>query len=200
MLMVNYADGKTFISAVSPVDIRGMELILKVSENPDMEITGKIGNLQSYYSQKDGIVTLGLLDINGEGYIPAGEHVILEIDGQVEIIEALGADNEVQAVYFEIVNNAAKTENLPTEFALFQNTPNPFNPVTEISFSLPVGGEVKLEVYNILGQKVATLAEGFLEAGNHVAKWDASAMASGIYLYRLEAGEVTSSRKMLLLK
>jgi len=69
-----------------------------------------------------------------------------------------------------------------------------------ISFSLPVASQVKLEIYNILGQKVATLYEGRLGAGAHSYKWDGSLVSSGLYLYRLTAGDYTESRKMMLLK
>ncbi len=83
---------------------------------------------------------------------------------------------------------------------LLGNFPNPFNPSTEISFSLPNASDVKLEVYNIMGQKVATVIDGLFEAGDHTAMWDASSFSSGVYFYRLEAGEFVETRKMVLLK
>jgi hypothetical protein len=89
---------------------------------------------------------------------------------------------------------------LPTGFSLGQNYPNPFNPVTNISFSLPKTSAVKLEIYNMMGQKVATLVEDLLDAGQHIATWDGSRMASGVYLYRLEAGGFIETKKMTLLK
>ena len=91
-------------------------------------------------------------------------------------------------------------DRLPTHFALDQNRPNPFNPVTDIGFSLPEARHVRLEVYNITGQKVASLIDARLDAGNHSVTWDGSEAASGIYLYRLMAGEFTKSRTMILLK
>ncbi len=89
---------------------------------------------------------------------------------------------------------------LPTEFSLSQNFPNPFNPITVISFALPEASEVKLEIYNIVGQKVATLVDGQLEAGEHIVRWDGRDVASGVYLYRLEVGEFVETKKMILLK
>ncbi|MEW5924429.1 MAG: PKD domain-containing protein, partial [Candidatus Zixiibacteriota bacterium] len=89
---------------------------------------------------------------------------------------------------------------LPYEFALYQNSPNPFNPITDIAFSLPEATYVTLEIYNIMGQRVATLVNGYHEAGNHTVTWDASSSPSGIYLYRIEAGQFTANRKMMLLK
>ncbi len=83
---------------------------------------------------------------------------------------------------------------------LLGNYPNPFNPITEISFSLPAASHVKLEIYNIMGQKVATLVDGTIEAGEHTIQWDGSEAASGVYMYRLEAGEFVDTKKMILLK
>ena len=89
---------------------------------------------------------------------------------------------------------------IPDAFSLHQNFPNPFNPVTEIGFSLPTAAHVNLTVYNILGQQVSTLADRYFEAGNHIVVWDASSSPSGIYLYRIDAGQFNASRKMILLK
>jgi len=88
----------------------------------------------------------------------------------------------------------------PQEPALIGNYPNPFNPTTQISFSLPEAADVRLEIYNITGQKVATLTAGRLEAGHHSIEWDGSDVASGVYLYRLEAGDFVDTKKMVLLK
>ena len=85
-------------------------------------------------------------------------------------------------------------------FKLEQNYPNPFNPSTQIEFSIPVASQVELKVYNILGQEVATLVNESLKAGNHAVKFDASHIATGVYLYRITAGTFVSTKKMLLLK
>jgi hypothetical protein len=95
--------------------------------------------------------------------------------------------------------------NLPTEYTLEQNYPNPFNPTTTVRFALPEAASVTLKIYNILGQEVYTLARGNLEAGFHTFQWDAtnqygSRVASGIYIYRLQAGRFVQTRKMLLIK
>jgi len=80
------------------------------------------------------------------------------------------------------------------------NSPNPFNPATEISFTLPEAAQVKLEVFNITGQRVATLVEAELDAGHHAVTWDASASASGVYFYKLTAGDFVETKKMMLVK
>lgn len=89
---------------------------------------------------------------------------------------------------------------LPDVFELRQNFPNPFNPAATIQFRLPVGGHVYIGVYDILGRRVAMLANGLFTAGSHSLQFDAENLASGLYLYRLQAGEVTISRKMMLVK
>ena len=88
----------------------------------------------------------------------------------------------------------------PNKFELGQNYPNPFNPSTSISFSLPQAGNVKLAVYNLLGQEVQTLVNGFMESGSHTVNFEAKNLNSGIYLYKLEANGISSVRKMTLLK
>ncbi|MCK4371595.1 MAG: T9SS type A sorting domain-containing protein, partial [candidate division Zixibacteria bacterium] len=94
---------------------------------------------------------------------------------------------------------------LPGTAQLHQNYPNPFNPTTTISFSLSRTTDVSLTVYNALGQKVKQLACARLPAGIHACEWDGSSdgggsVASGVYFYRLQTGETSHSRKMLLLK
>lgn len=90
--------------------------------------------------------------------------------------------------------------NLPIHFALNQNYPNPFNPSTKISFNLDKSGFANLTIYNILGQKVATLISGNLSAGVHEVNFNASSLSSGIYMYKLESGSNVAIKKMMLLK
>lgn len=90
---------------------------------------------------------------------------------------------------------------IPKTFSLAQNYPNPFNPVTEISYKLAADCHVKLEIYGVLGQRVATLVDEYQTAGNRIVRWDAgSELSSGIYFYRLQAGSYVEMRKMVLLK
>jgi hypothetical protein len=89
---------------------------------------------------------------------------------------------------------------LPIEYVLAQNYPNPFNPSTTIEFALPNAGYVTLTVHNVLGQEVAKLIAGDHAAGNFNATWDASEMPSGVYFYRLTAGEYIQTKRAVLMK
>ena len=107
---------------------------------------------------------------------------IIDIDGSFE--------------YSDEINVEVK----PSKFELMQNYPNPFNPTTNIRFTLPESQNVKLDVYNMLGEKVATLLDRKMEAGFHSVNFDASQLSNGIYIYRLQAGNNVQVRKMLLMK
>ncbi len=89
---------------------------------------------------------------------------------------------------------------IPHQVELSQNYPNPFNPSTTIQYSIPNGGHVSLVVYDVLGRQVAVLESGFKSAGSHSVNFDASSLASGVYMYRLQAGEFNVIKKMLVVK
>jgi hypothetical protein len=89
---------------------------------------------------------------------------------------------------------------IPAEFSLNQNYPNPFNPSTSIQFGIPESSDVKLEVMNMLGQRVALLVDENRSAGLYTVTFDASSLSSGMYLYRLQAGNFVQTRKLTLIK
>jgi len=99
-----------------------------------------------------------------------------------------------------LVGVEEKTKTVPTEFTLDQNYPNPFNPTTTITYGLKNNGPVTLKVYNMLGQEVATLVDKAQNAGEYKVDFDASKLASGIYMYKLETKNESMAKKMLLLK
>lgn len=101
---------------------------------------------------------------------------------------------------FGMPTSTENEEDLPRQVKLHQNYPNPFNPVTTIQYELPQQQEVRLEVYNVLGRRVAVLVSGTQQAGYHTIQFDASRLASGMYLYRLQAGNVVQTHKMMLIK
>ena len=89
---------------------------------------------------------------------------------------------------------------IPSQFGLADAHPNPFNAQTNITFGMPTAGNVNLDIFNLMGQKVATLVNGNMEAGQHTVTWDAANFSSGIYFYKLTAGENTVTKRMALLK
>jgi hypothetical protein len=92
------------------------------------------------------------------------------------------------------------TTQVPEEFILYQNYPNPFNPETQIFYGLPRTANVSLEVYDISGRKVLTLFTGKQQAGFHNYTWFAQHLGSGVYILQMQAGNFTSSKKVILMK
>lgn len=121
-----------------------------------------------------------------------------------------GADTLQYTLVVDIITGINPTAELPTEFILYQNYPNPFNPETKIKFAIPKadsplpggarGGLVKLKVYNILGDEITILINKELTAGIYEVGFNASGLASGIYFYRLTAGEYSDTKKFILLR
>lgn len=103
-------------------------------------------------------------------------------------------------VTLSVLTGVEEDAAIPKEFALFQNYPNPFNPSTTISFDLPRESHILLEVYNVMGQKVMTLADDFRQAGQYKVLWNAAQLASGTYFYRIRAGDFIATKKLLLIK
>jgi phosphatidylserine/phosphatidylglycerophosphate/cardiolipin synthase-like enzyme len=108
--------------------------------------------------------------------------------------EAGGTDS------IDIVTSIENETELPARYSLLQNYPNPFNPVTTIIYSIPQGEKVKLILYNSLGQIVYELVDEYQEAGNYSVRFNAVHLASGVYFYRITAGDFIQTKKMMLLK
>ena len=127
------------------------------------------------------------------------------IDNEIQVADPLL--NLVDRMEAVLTGSKGSRPNMlvPDQYALHQNYPNPFNPTTEIRFDLPQASQIWLNVYNTLGQRVATLASGVREAGSHVVMWDGKNangedVAAGLYIYELRTGSFSDSKKMLLLK
>jgi hypothetical protein len=97
-------------------------------------------------------------------------------------------------------DNAIAKEKIPTRFDLKQNYPNPFNPVTNIKYDLPKDIFVTVKIYDILGREIKTLVNEFKQAGSYIISFNGSELASGIYFYRIQAGNFVQVKKMLLIK
>ena len=99
-----------------------------------------------------------------------------------------------------IVGTENIRNNVPTKFGLFQNYPNPFNPVTKIKYELPIESDVKIVIYNLLGEKVAGLVYSFQMPGKYEVEWNAENFSGGIYFYSIKAGNFSQTKKMVLLR
>jgi hypothetical protein len=100
----------------------------------------------------------------------------------------------------DVSDNSALDYALPNEIVLHQNYPNPFNPTTTIRYALADAGAIKITVYDVLGQEITTLLDGYREAGNHSVQWNAGSLASGVYVYTLRSANMILTKKMLLMK
>ncbi len=121
------------------------------------------------------------------------------------VIGYIDARNRTGATKIGWINDStpllfAESDNYITKYELAQNYPNPFNPTTTIQFTIPKAGMVSLKVYNILGEEVATLINKEMNAGNQKINFDASYLSSGLYFYRISAGDFVGVKKMMLLK
>lgn len=167
------------------------------------EVSGNIitGNLY-YATNRSGNWRIAPVQIDAMTY-----NGVLAVDGtgNGHILAYNGATFQTQEI-FVIHSNGPVTaiqegaEEKPGTFVLFQNCPNPFNPVTTIEFRIGEFGCVKLMVFDVLGRHVATLVNEAREPGEHSVTWDASSAASGVYFCRLLATNIVQTRKMLLLK
>jgi hypothetical protein len=137
---------------------------------------------------------------SSEALVPGIGYVRIEYGGGIPFEMAVD-EIKLGTSYNDVVTAVKLNHNvLPSKMTLSQNYPNPFNPTTKISYSVPQNGFVTLKVYNILGQEVATLVQGQLPAGNYITTFNASKFASGVYLYRLEIGGTSITKKLVLLK
>jgi hypothetical protein len=204
------------LMADAPVDIAGAQVALTydadavVLGGPQTTISSAGFDL-TYRDDGRGYMRALLLDPDNESRIGSGMQELLHIPlTQARDVQPMVKLREIKLA----APNAAKIEiagdaPLPKSFALHQNYPNPFNPTTTIAFSIGEGviGAVhaRLDIYNVLGQRVTTLVDDYVEPGRHEYEWDGTdrsgrQVASGLYFYRLIAGRDTETKKMVLLK
>jgi hypothetical protein len=126
---------------------------------------------------------------------------LLVINPETDELFSFNGDFEISDII--VANTQYEVSvNLPlaTSFSLREAYPNPFNPTTNMELVMPLAGEMNVEVYNLLGQSVATLTSGYMESGTHVLTWDASNVSSGMYFIKAEASGLTKTQKIMLLK
>lgn len=183
-----YSDGKV-VRVKTPVDIGAALFVF------EGEVYPTVGNASSSmeikYAHVDGTTRALVYSMERGHAITNGE--VLNLSGQGNLIS-------VEAATYEgAILETNKNFQLPTAYALNQNYPNPFNPVTTIELALPVASDWTVTIYNVSGQ-VVTEYTGHSEAGIVTVNWDASNLASGMYLYKATAGSFSATKKMVLLK
>ena len=99
-----------------------------------------------------------------------------------------------------VITSQVSVDEAPAAFSVAQNTPNPFNPTTTISFNIPEAGNVTVDIFNVAGQRVDTVASDFMSSGSHTVTWDASGFSAGVYFYSVKTSNFTKTMKMTLLK
>ena len=158
-----------------------------IQQNPNSE--------EAVYAEIDIITTALNLDTtnSGLGKMDGGKYLV---KGTSDYLTKL--NNLLQNKFG--INNEEKEQIIPKEYSLYQNYPNPFNPTTTIKFDIPKDGLITLEIYDILGRRITTLVNENRSAGSYEQVFNASSLASGVYVYKLQAGDFVTSKKMILLK
>ena len=148
-------------------------------------------------------------DFSETGEDSRGETYLADIDGdsEVEIISSIeyndGLGNEIGTTYFfstGISLGVNQQISIPDNYKLFQNYPNPFNPTTTIQYEMPQNGNVNVSIYNIKGELVEKLVDGYKSTGKYSIQWNPKNISSGQYFYQISVGGFVQTRKMVLLK
>lgn len=213
------ADGSTIVGTAYPASGGPIAYVLKFENPVPVELTSFSA---SYENNKVELNWITSSELNNQGFVVERKTentdwnsigFVAGYNTTTETHNYQFTDNEItankyfyrlkQVDYdgtFEYSNIVEIDINSISEFTLNQNYPNPFNPSTKISFTLPQSTNVKLSVFNALGEKIAELMNEVKSAGTYDVDFNASELSSGIYLYRLEAGEFIQTRKMSLMK
>lgn len=188
--VVSMVDGA--LTTESSVEIGGLVATFKVSGSYAISSVSKMSLLSS---EENGIVRVlvysGLEDMTRR--LSAGRNEVFSISGDAELLSVDVSDYDGNMLGTILCKSV-----LPSEFKLSQNTPNPFNPVTKIGLDLPATSDWTLEIFNIAGQLVRSYSGR--NQGHTDIEWNAADQPSGVYFYKVRAGDWTESRKMLLLK
>jgi len=182
------ADGLAYTDATDYIAVPAADYTVDLTPaGSEAVVASFVAPLEGAGGSAFGVLASGFFDPAGNNDGPAFGLLAVFADGSTVLLPAAATSSEPMV-------------DLPKTFRLEQNYPNPFNPTTRIEFSVPETSNVTLEVFNIQGQRVATLVDGNREAGVHTVNFDAANLASGVYLYRIQAGNFTQVNKMMLVK
>jgi hypothetical protein len=201
-------DGFSVSTQVIPTSNQMMKATyITVNRNPDIiKTTGSVVEKTNDYivvSQPQFQINNSTVILNSEYHL--AEYNSINVGDNVTVWGQKSASGNLTALQIQSQSNSVTNVNennseTVTKYSLSQNYPNPFNPSTTIRFTLPKHSFVSLKVYNIIGQQVANLVNGNMEAGTYNINFDASNLPSGVYLYRIRANNFTQVHKMLLVK
>jgi len=172
------------------------------------------GAIEVWLDSLDTGTKIAVCNINSTGswntYKTFRTKVLQSVTGKHDVylkFTGTGTDNLFMLQWITFVDytiptsvNDSRTGQIPEKFILEQNYPNPFNPTTQINYTVPRSSYVGLKVYNLLGQEVKSLVEGFQQRGNYTVTFDSRGLSSGVYLYRMTAGSFMDTKKTILLK
>jgi len=167
-----------------------------------IEADGFIGGVQMTLAHGDNFkIEMTDQALFAEYLTEGNETRLLVITPETDELFSYSGDFEITEII--VANSYAEvTVDLPlaVSFSLSDAYPNPFNPTTTMKLTMPVAGDMQVEVYNLLGQIVATLASGYMEASTYTLTWDAADVASGMYFVKAEADGFTTTQKLMLVK
>lgn len=190
--LLYWADPSKKRITVTDLDGSNKTLLINTSGEPE-GLQLDLKNKKIYWLEDfpfSGTAKVMYADLNGSNVIEIGSYSSSSVFTGPMVINKLEIPTSVDD----------ELHTAPQLFALRQNYPNPFNPSTVIEFELPVSSEIRLEVFDMLGQRVALLVNEFRSSGTHQIRFDASTLSSGTYIYRLKAGDFTQTQKLTLLK
>jgi hypothetical protein len=206
--LVQGRDNSYVLHSNSSHNIHAISLTLRAQNNSQIDVENLLSGdegLALFWSQFGSLVKIGLIDTAGVRCIHDSKKDILRLTGDFEITRAMIVeilpDGTIASMIPQIDNGSAYVKEISFE----QNYPNPFNPDTKMDFSLPYSAHVTLEVYNILGQKVVTLADETFPSGHHSITWNGTnengrPLAAGVYFSKFQVNDYIVKKKLLLLK
>ena len=184
------------ISAISPTFVDATEFEVSTNNTASPVLVRRDGR-NSYTNDTSAVVHVpGLKYLSQGNKIKSLIGIIYYNNSRYKVTPRTDADFIGVTLGIQVT----RENSIPGQFSLDQNYPNPFNPATTIRYGIPNAAKVTLRIYNVLGQEVATLVDTDQSAGTYTARFDASSLASGMYLYRITAGRFVQVKKMLLLK
>ena len=191
---------------------------LSYSYNPHHEVFSRLSSVTiggerldplATYTVSSNEFTLKFLDYLKDGLglpISFSDPHVCQDTSEFQVLSAyISMSDTIRPIYRKSILSPVKLEGknngrTPSSFSLSQNYPNPFNPTTTIAFSVPQAEHITIVIYDLLGREVATLVNEAMNPGSYTIQWNASKIPSGVYLYRLEAGTSTETKKLMLLK